>query len=715
MQKYSSNIADSRGNAFAFATVAVTDSTGALAQLYSANDVTKPMANPLMTDALSNFSFYAANGRYSWSASGVGFTAGGVTDFSLYDPADALPATLAQLAAAGGAATVGTSDGSTVQAKIDANAAAINANTGNITANAADLSALQLADYTALRAYAGARKSVYVTGYLGAAAPSGIAGLFVRDDHDTTTADNGGTVIVTAGSVRWKRQFSGNARVSWFGVIGAGNDRTIVQAAVNACKVGGTLDFGNLTYDLGTVASATWAVLIDSPVGMRLIGNGAQIHCTCTAGRASAFAVKNPLGFSSDGLEFSQPGYLIGSTGGTSSSANGTYGFLLFASAPFTADAPCGNVTINGAARDCAGFVTVDATTQLGAVSPVFYAMRNVKVTGVCERIFYGFSSVYGAVDTDAKLVCRDVRRGVVTYGHKKGNFDLTLECSSGFVGSNAFVEIACEGQTTGNVQDIDVRVKVTGCEAHSNIVYFYHQQNEAAGSIGNVRARVTLDNLNVTGKDASVGATNVFGFGHENTSGANLGTTARTWDNLDIDCDVLGTISGSSMNMLSLPATQVSSISLGRGVTALLTNFNQWFYFKVMRGAKTLSFTPGVFGRTSAGAAAYSVQKAMMSIDNGVASYSISLSWSGHTGTGNMYVTPLPVKAITSATIGNPVAAVLASGFGAAGAQIGALITGQGDEFTVYSVDGTSRAAATPAVPVSGSIYMNGTFPLYA
>lgn len=67
-------------------------------------------------------------------------------------------------------------------------------------------SALQLPDYAALRAYSGAMKSVYVTGYLSAGAPSGIAGTFVQDIHDTTTADNGSTVIVAANGVRWKRQ-----------------------------------------------------------------------------------------------------------------------------------------------------------------------------------------------------------------------------------------------------------------------------------------------------------------------------------------------------------------------------------------------------------------------------------------------------------------------------------------------------------------------------
>lgn len=113
--------------------------------------------------------------------------------------------------------------------------------------------ALQLADYTALRAYVGPRKSVYVIGYLGTAAPSGVAGMFVRDDHDTTTADNGGTVIVTSGGVRWKRQDSGAVNVMWFGAKGDGvtDDTAAIQSALFNCAglaYGATLYFPRARY-----------------------------------------------------------------------------------------------------------------------------------------------------------------------------------------------------------------------------------------------------------------------------------------------------------------------------------------------------------------------------------------------------------------------------------------------------------------------------------
>jgi hypothetical protein len=69
-----------------------------------------------------------------------------------------------------------------------------------------------VADYPALRAYAGGATSVFVRA-------SGIAGTFTRDDADTASADNGGTVIVAANGKRWKRTTSDPLDIRWFGGV----------------------------------------------------------------------------------------------------------------------------------------------------------------------------------------------------------------------------------------------------------------------------------------------------------------------------------------------------------------------------------------------------------------------------------------------------------------------------------------------------------------
>lgn len=142
-------------------------------------------------------------------ASNTGATLIGYGDSTVSDALDDIMADstsfISSLAAPSGATLIGTTLGDTVEKSLDS---------------------LHLVDYTALRAYADNQKSVYVTGYLASATPSGIAGMFVRDDSDTTSTDNGGTVIVASNGKRWKRSFSGSVNVKWFGALGNNSSNT---------------------------------------------------------------------------------------------------------------------------------------------------------------------------------------------------------------------------------------------------------------------------------------------------------------------------------------------------------------------------------------------------------------------------------------------------------------------------------------------------------
>jgi hypothetical protein len=107
-----------------------------------------------------------------------------------------------------------------------------------------------VADYTKLREYAGGATSVFVLA-------SGIAGTFVRDDADTTSADNGGTIIVATNGKRWKRVYQGALDVRWFGVVGAGDDRTAFVAALAAMSSGSVLDLAGLSIVTGNGLALT--------------------------------------------------------------------------------------------------------------------------------------------------------------------------------------------------------------------------------------------------------------------------------------------------------------------------------------------------------------------------------------------------------------------------------------------------------------------------
>lgn len=94
-------------------------------------------------------------------------------------------------------------------------------------------SAKPIADYVALRAYTGRATSVRITS-------NGLSGFFYRDDADTTSLDNGGTIIVSSNGKRWKRVFDGAVNVKWFGAKGNGvldDSDAITRAAATGFRV----------------------------------------------------------------------------------------------------------------------------------------------------------------------------------------------------------------------------------------------------------------------------------------------------------------------------------------------------------------------------------------------------------------------------------------------------------------------------------------------
>lgn len=88
----------------------------------------------------------------------------------------------------------------------------------------------EIGSYSALNAYSGSASVFYVKESLWA------AGVFRRDDTDTTASDNGGTILVDAAGRRWKREFIGPVFAEWFGAdkTGGADSFAAMQAAVNA-------------------------------------------------------------------------------------------------------------------------------------------------------------------------------------------------------------------------------------------------------------------------------------------------------------------------------------------------------------------------------------------------------------------------------------------------------------------------------------------------
>ena len=97
-----------------------------------------------------------------------------------------------------------------------------------------------LDNYAQLQAYAGSDTLIYIAGRLNK--QDGADGTFAVDSSDTTSADNGGTIIVDVLGRRWKRQYSGALNAVWFGAKGDALDGS---AALNTTAINKCLSLGD--------------------------------------------------------------------------------------------------------------------------------------------------------------------------------------------------------------------------------------------------------------------------------------------------------------------------------------------------------------------------------------------------------------------------------------------------------------------------------------
>lgn len=90
MKKYFETVANSNGTPVNGASITVLNfNTGTASSIFSDAAGTIALSNPLTTNSLGYFEFYAADGRYSLSISGAGLTTRLITDILLDDPSDA--------------------------------------------------------------------------------------------------------------------------------------------------------------------------------------------------------------------------------------------------------------------------------------------------------------------------------------------------------------------------------------------------------------------------------------------------------------------------------------------------------------------------------------------------------------------------------------------------------------------------------------------------
>lgn len=106
MQKFQTAITSPTGDIIPNAVITILTSTGSTPIIYAGNGVNPYPTNQVTTNSQGEFSFYAANGRYSYTVAATNYVTEAYTDFLLFDPADAPAGTYSidteyQLATAG--------------------------------------------------------------------------------------------------------------------------------------------------------------------------------------------------------------------------------------------------------------------------------------------------------------------------------------------------------------------------------------------------------------------------------------------------------------------------------------------------------------------------------------------------------------------------------------------------------------------------------------
>jgi hypothetical protein len=113
-------------------------------------------------------------------------------------------------------------------------------------------------------------------------------GVFRYDSTDTTTADNGGTVIVDAAGRRWKRQWSGAVNASWFGFA------TSATAATNTTAINAALAVGPTFLPAGSYAygeSGSSGISFTLAAGCQIFAEPRKTTLVAAAGTYKTFEI----------------------------------------------------------------------------------------------------------------------------------------------------------------------------------------------------------------------------------------------------------------------------------------------------------------------------------------------------------------------------------------------------------------------------------------
>ncbi|WP_332879721.1 hypothetical protein [Massilia sp. S19_KUP03_FR1] len=171
-----------------------------------------------------------------------------------------------------------------------------------------------------------------------------------------------------------------------------------------------------------------------------------------------------------------------------------------------------------------------------------FY-LADISVHGEVQHAYYGVGANFVRENVHVELVCHNVRRAFIAYALRNSEITIISRNTAAWPGSNGLVALVSTGGRAGNVENVRVRVDVSGECIHSSYVHFYHQGSEKVGYMRDIDATVHVRNRDAT--------RNVFVFDHE--TDRLLPRTARVWDRIWLHGSLVGKLSGRVISNVSL------------------------------------------------------------------------------------------------------------------------------------------------------------------
>lgn len=408
-----------------------------------------------------------------------------------------------------------------------------------------------------------------------------------------------------------------------FGAVGDGvtNDRSAITAAFAASK---NMHFPAGVYNCGDVTGGGGIFgTIDGGGGPVTITTDGVVEFRCnttTQTLPAFFDIVNASGVTIGDVRFFDSGY------NGDLDWKGACGVRITVSTGF----PVSDVMINSIKAENMVMpfeVTGNTTTRATGI--------NIGMI-YCKNCYYGplFQNNGDAVRI-GMVYAESCKRSLYAYGvddlrasiYSKSNQAASADCliasyDTGYDTTNIDIKYTCR---TPNNASTCVLMAIFG---------------ESARKISNVK--LDLDVVSTTGS-------NLVSMRSYDSSGVqNTGVTTNIWTGIDVR--FVGSTTGAThVIMYAQPSTKGTIVLDKNLLSSKLSGIFPYFSFK---DYPAFTFTPTIAGTITAGTGTYTTQSGHATVINGRLFFDINLTWTAHTGTGNIVIQGLPLRESASGLI---------------------------------------------------------------